>query len=252
MSSLFSGMIPNLLKNKESPLFSSINNISSAYFVIKRVIDFVLSLLALIFLIPFFIIIGIAIKLNTPGPILFKQKRVGSRRIRRDGKYEWEPTIFNCYKFRTMLPDVDTALHKKYIEAYIKNDENGMAEIQGEDTQVRKLINDPRITRVGHVLRKTSLDELPQFWNIFRGDMSLIGPRPAIPYEVKHYRPWHQKRFQGKPGLTGLWQVTARCSSDFDEMARLDIEYLENQSNMLDLIILLKTPFIVLSGKGAH
>jgi len=252
VDSLFMGMISRLLNNKESSHDHAAMYKKMAYFVIKRLIDTILSLLALIFLIPVFFIIAIAIKLDTPGPILFKQKRVGSRRVRRNGTYEWEVTEFICFKFRTMKVDAEATLHKKYIEAYINNDEYGMAECQGGETEVRKLIHDPRITKIGRILRKTSLDELPQFWNILRGDMSLVGPRPAIPYEIPHYKPWHLKRLQDKPGLTGLWQVTARSSSDFDEMVRLDIEYLKNQSIWLDLFIILKTPFIIVSGKGAH
>jgi lipopolysaccharide/colanic/teichoic acid biosynthesis glycosyltransferase len=151
-----------------------------------------------------------------------------------------------------MLVDADQALHKRYIKAYIDNNKKEMGECQGEDTQIRKLIKDPRITKLGRILRKTSIDEVPQFWNILRGDMSLVGPRPAIPYEVPSYKQWNLKRLQGKPGLTGLWQVTARSSTDFDEMVRLDIKYFENQSIWNDLIIIMKTPFVVISGKGAH
>jgi lipopolysaccharide/colanic/teichoic acid biosynthesis glycosyltransferase len=113
------------------------------------------------------------------------------------------------------------------------------------------LIHDPRVTRVGKFLRKSSLDELPQLWNIFRGEMSLVGPRPAIPYEVEEYQRWHLRRLEAMSGLTGLWQVTARSSANFDEIIRLDIEYIENQSFLLDIKILLKTPFVVLRGKGA-
>jgi lipopolysaccharide/colanic/teichoic acid biosynthesis glycosyltransferase len=245
-------MVSESLKLSETPSISSVSNKSSAYYLLKRLIDLMLSLLALIILIPINIILAILIRLDTPGPIIFKQKRVGSQRIRRNGNYEWITTEFICYKFRTMFADSDSDLHQKYIEAYINNDEDGMVEVQGDNTEVKKLINDPRITKVGRILRKTSLDELPQFWNIFRGDMSLVGPRPAIPYEIPLYKQWHLNRLQGKPGLTGLWQVTARCSTEFDEMVRLDIEYLENQSTRFDLIILMRTPFIVISGKGAH
>jgi lipopolysaccharide/colanic/teichoic acid biosynthesis glycosyltransferase len=151
-----------------------------------------------------------------------------------------------------MYDGADALIHKKYVEAYINNDEGQMVDCQGEDTKIRKLINDPRITKLGKILRKTSLDELPQFWNVFRGDMSLVGPRPAIPYEIPLYKQWHLNRLQGKPGLSGLWQVTARSSTDFDEMVHLDIEYLKNQSIWLNLFIIMKTPFIVISGRGAH
>jgi len=251
MDSLLMRMVSKSQNDKDSPR-DRLAVRQSVLFFFKRLIDITLSLLALLFLIPVFLIISVVIILDSQGAIIFRQKRVGSKRVRRNGIYEWEHPEFTCYKFRTMRVDADSTLHEKYIKAYINNDESGMAECQGEDTQVRKLIHDPRVTNVGCILRKTSLDELPQFWNILRGDMSLVGPRPPIPYELPHYKLWHLQRLQGKPGLTGLWQVTARSSSDFDEMVRLDIEYLENQSVWLDLFILLKTPLTILSCKGAH
>jgi lipopolysaccharide/colanic/teichoic acid biosynthesis glycosyltransferase len=127
-----------------------------------------------------------------------------------------------------------------------------MNALQGEATETRKLIHDPRIIRPGTLLRKLSIDELPQLWNVLLGDMSLVGPRPAIPYEVEVYQPWHLKRLQAQPGITGLQQVTARNTMDFDEQVKLDIEYVENQSLWLDLKIMFKTPFAVLLAKGAH
>jgi lipopolysaccharide/colanic/teichoic acid biosynthesis glycosyltransferase len=127
-----------------------------------------------------------------------------------------------------------------------------MAAVQGEENSTRKLVNDPRITRIGKILRKTSLDELPQLVNILAGEMSWVGPRPAIIYELEEYQTWHFHRFSATPGLTGLWQITARCSADFDEMVKLDIDYIEQQSMWLDIKIIFKTPFVVLSCKGAH
>ena len=124
--------------------------------------------------------------------------------------------------------------------------------MEGDDNSTHKMIKDPRVTRLGRILRKASLDELPQLWNILIGEMSLVGPRPAILYELAEYRPWHFQRLQAKPGLSGLWQVTARSSVEFDEMVKLDIEYIKHQSLWLDLKIILKTPIVVLSGKGAH
>jgi lipopolysaccharide/colanic/teichoic acid biosynthesis glycosyltransferase len=224
----------------------------NVYYVVKRLMDVLLSLLALIFFFPAFILIAIAIALDSRGPFIFVQERVGVKLNKSNERRNWEPIIFKCYKFRTMYHDADPCLHQNYIKAYIQKDEKGMAECQGKETQTRKLECDPRITQVGRILRKTSLDEIPQFWNILRGEMSLVGPRPAIPYEIAMYEPWHCKRLLGKPGLTGLWQVTARSSAEFDDMVRLDIEYLEKQSLWRDLIILLKTPFVVISCKGAH
>jgi lipopolysaccharide/colanic/teichoic acid biosynthesis glycosyltransferase len=127
-----------------------------------------------------------------------------------------------------------------------------MVALQGAPTQPRKLVNDNRIIRPGKFLRKLSLDELPQLWNVLIGDMSLIGPRPAIPYEVDMYKPWHLRRLEAQPGITGLQQVTARCTTDFDEQVQYDIEYIDNQSLWLDIKIIIKTPLAILSTKGAY
>jgi lipopolysaccharide/colanic/teichoic acid biosynthesis glycosyltransferase len=163
----------------------------------------------------------------------------------------WRQVTFKCFKFRTMVSNADQSLHKSYIKALINNDTESMAALQGEDTQIRKLTRDPRITRLGKILRKSSIDEIPQFINVLRGEMSLVGPRPAIPYEVEMYKPWHFRRLETKPGITGLWQVTARSSCDFDEIVTLDIQYIDQQSIWLDLKILLKTPIAVLFCRGA-
>ena len=240
-----------LIDSKSIDISQAIGD-QNIYYVVKRFMDVLLSLLALIFFSPAFILISIAIVLDSRGPCIFVQERVGIKLNQRNERRNWELIIFKCYKFRTMYHDSDPGLHQNYIKAYIQKDEKGMAECQGKETQIRKLESDPRVTRVGKILRKTSLDEIPQFWNILRGEMSMVGPRPAIPYEIAMYELWHCKRLLGKPGLTGLWQVTARSSADFDDMVRLDIEYLEKQSLWRDLIILLKTPFVVISCKGAH
>jgi lipopolysaccharide/colanic/teichoic acid biosynthesis glycosyltransferase len=149
------------------------------------------------------------------------------------------------------MNDADSALHKAYVQALIRRDEIGMAAAQNGETPTRKLVNDRRVTRLGRFLRRSSLDELPQLWNVLKGDMSLVGPRPPIPYEVEAYELWHWKRLEAIPGMTGLWQVEARSSVGFDEMVRLDIWYAEHQSLWMDLKILLKTPFAVLSMRGA-
>ena len=219
---------------------------------IKRFIDISVSLVVLIFLAPILAIICVIIRLDTPGPAIFRQERVGARRVRRNSRVEWEQARFHCYKFRSMVCHADPDLHKRYVQALIQNDQNCMEEIQGGDNHLRKMVKDPRITRVGHFLRKTSMDELPQFYNVLIGNMSLVGPRPAIPYEVEIYKPWHYQRFNALPGLTGMWQVTARSSADFDEMVWLDILYIENQSLWLDLKILFKTPLVVIACRGAY
>jgi lipopolysaccharide/colanic/teichoic acid biosynthesis glycosyltransferase len=151
-----------------------------------------------------------------------------------------------------MKINADPSIHQKYIKALIENDEAQMTAIQGAPTQPRKLVNDPRIIHPGKLLRKLSLDELPQFWNVLRGDMSLVGPRPAISYEVEMYKPWHLRRLDAQPGITGLQQVTERCTTDFDQQVKLDIEYVDTQSLWLDVKIIIKTPLAVFSTKGAY
>lgn len=167
------------------------------------------------------------------------------------GQVAWDVQNFRFYKFRSMVHNADPALHRAYMQAFIQNDEAGMAALQGGTTEVRKLVRDPRITRLGHFLRRTSLDELPQLWNVLKGDMSLVGPRPAVPYEVDMYEAWHRRRLEALPGITGLWQVEGRSAVNFDEMIQLDIWYVEHQSPWLDARILLKTPQAVVSSKGA-
>ncbi len=221
------------------------------YYLAKRVFDFSLALLAVIVLSPLIAVVAILIKLDSPGPIFFKQERVGvKRRIYNHVTY-WKQITFTCYKFRTMVVNADQSIHKSYIKALINNDSEGMASLQGEDTQVKKLTRDSRITRLGRILRKSSIDEIPQFFNVIKGEMSLVGPRPAIPYEVEMYKPWHFRRLETKPGITGLWQVTARSSCDFDEIMRLDIQYINQQSFWLDLKIMIRTPIAVLFCRGA-
>ncbi|MBN1482174.1 hypothetical protein EH223_07950 [candidate division KSB1 bacterium] len=197
---------------------------------IKRVIDITLALVALLFFAPVLIAISLLIKLTSKGSIVFKQERVGF-----SGK------TFTLYKFRTMYANTSEEVHKKYMEHYIKNHtanvNNGTKE-----KPVYKIKNDPRITPVGRALRKLSLDELPQLLNVLKGDMSIVGPRPAIPYEVNNYQIWHQRRFlEVKPGITGLWQVSGRNSMEFDDMVRLDIKYAQNWSLLMDLKIIAKT-----------
>jgi len=221
------------------------------YFILKRIMDFFLAALALIILLPLIIFIAILIKLDTPGPMFFVQERVGVKRRSRDQIAYWQQAHFRCYKFRTMVYNADPSLHKAYIEALMSNDNESMAVLQGGDTQTRKLTRDPRVTRLGRILRKSSIDEIPQFFNVLKGDMSLVGPRPAIPYEVEMYKPWQRRRLEAKPGMTGLWQVTARSSAGFDEIANLDIQYIQQQSFWLDLKILVKTPLVVISCRGA-
>jgi len=222
------------------------------YYMMKELFGGIISAVILILMTPIFIIIMILIKLDSPGPVIFSQTRIGSRRVKTTDGWQWEKVEFTFYKFRTMFHNSDPAIHKAYVEALIKNDESAMDEIQHTKTNIRKLINDPRITGVGKYLRKFSLDEFPQFFNVLRGDMSIVGPRPALPYEVSLYQSWQLTRLQAKPGITGLQQVSARCIKSFDEQVRYDLEYIRRQSLLLDLVIILKTPISLLRAKGAR
>jgi lipopolysaccharide/colanic/teichoic acid biosynthesis glycosyltransferase len=236
----------------EPLLTRSLAETHAVYYFFKRVFDIVVAITVLTLLSPFLLLIALLIMIDSRGPAIFVQERIGARRSIKSIYSRWETAPFKIFKFRTMVTNADPTLHKAYVQALIRNDSETMAAIQGQNTQVRKLVTDPRVTRVGRILRKTSLDELPQFWNVLRGDMSLVGPRPPIPYEVEMYQPWHHQRLQAKPGLTGLWQVTDRSSADFDEMVKQDIEYIQRQNFWLDIFIILKTPAAVISTKGAH
>jgi len=187
---------------------------------------------------PLFAAISPLIKLTSPGPALFKQTRVGLR-----GK------PFTMLKFRSMRVNTDPAMHHEYVTKFIRSG----AQLHPAGRKVLfKLRDDPRVTPLGRILRKTSLDEIPQFWNVLVGDMSLVGPRPPLPYEVAQYRRWHWGRVcDAKPGITGLWQVVGRSRVTFDEMVRLDLRYAKTCSLATDLQILLATPRAVLLGKGA-
>jgi lipopolysaccharide/colanic/teichoic acid biosynthesis glycosyltransferase len=207
---------------------------------IKRMMDVTGSLILLMVLSPVFFLIAAAIKLTSRGPVLFRQQRIGEH-----------GTPFTFLKFRSMYVNNDASEHKEYVRQLIigqaaKHPTNGNGE------GVFKLTNDSRITRVGSFLRRTSLDELPQFVNVLRGEMSLVGPRPPVPYEVEAYAAWHRRRLiEAKPGITGLWQVRGRSRLGFDEMVRLDLRYARDCSPWLDLKILWQTPRAVIAGDGA-
>jgi len=224
----------------------------SGYYITKRILDFVIALVLLVLLSPLMLLIAILIFIYSPGPVFFKQERVGAKIQPRSRYSYWKRGNFQCYKFRTMKMNADSSIHQAYVKALIENNQGAMSALQGVDTDVRKLLRDPRLIRPGKFLRKTSLDELPQLWNVLRGEMSLVGPRPAIPYEVEMYKPWYSVRLEAQPGITGLQQVTARSAADFEEQMRLDIQYVESQSLWLDIKIILQTPFVVISGRGAE
>jgi lipopolysaccharide/colanic/teichoic acid biosynthesis glycosyltransferase len=228
-----------------------IPHLSPIYRVVKRALDIIISSAALLALSPILLLSALLIKLESPGPVIYSQKRLGLNTESEPGSGSRKLREFNFYKLRTMVVEAKPDLHLAYVDAYIRNDKTELANIQGQDSSSRKLLNDPRVTRVGKFLRRSSLDEVPQLWNVIKGDMSLVGPRPALAYEVEMYQPWHRKRLAAKPGVTGLWQVTSRSSAEFDEMVRMDLWYLEHQSLRLDLEILLKTPKAVFSLSGA-
>jgi lipopolysaccharide/colanic/teichoic acid biosynthesis glycosyltransferase len=205
--------------------------------ILRRGFDLSFSLALILLLSPLLIGIALAVRLDSRGSALFRQRRVGHN--------ERE---FTLYKFRSMRVDADPRGHQEYVTALIKG-ENASQESGGES--LYKLAVDNRITPVGRWIRRWSLDEFPQLFNVVKGDMTLVGPRPAIPYEVSEYPSWYRQRFSVKPGLTGYWQVSGRNERTYEEMVRLDIEYAERRSLGLDLLILLKTPWVVLSRKGA-
>jgi exopolysaccharide biosynthesis polyprenyl glycosylphosphotransferase len=214
-------LYPDLLHRHQS---------QSAARVIKRLMDIVGSAAALLFLAPIFFLVALLVKLSSKGPILFKQQRLGLL-----GK------PFTFLKFRSMYVNNDHKVHQTFIKRVIKGEHDGRSE--GENKAVYKMTNDPRITRIGRFIRRTSLDELPQFINVLRGEMSLVGPRPPIAYECEVYDIWHRRRvLEVKPGITGLWQVKGRSRVRFDEMVRLDLQYARNWSLWLDIQILLQTP----------
>jgi lipopolysaccharide/colanic/teichoic acid biosynthesis glycosyltransferase len=203
---------------------------------LKRGMDICASLFALIAFSPAFLVISLLVKLTSKGPVLFCQKRVGQF-----GKE------FTFFKFRTMGADNDPQIHREYITKLIA----GGADL-GQGNGIYKLVNDPRVTPLGRFLRRTSLDELPQFVNVLMDDMSLVGPRPPLPYEYERYQTWHKRRvLELKPGLTGLWQVEGRSRTTFDEMVRMDIRYANIRSLWVDLKILMQTPAAMVSGRGA-
>jgi lipopolysaccharide/colanic/teichoic acid biosynthesis glycosyltransferase len=207
---------------------------------IKQAMDIVGSVLLLILCTPLFLMIALAIKASSKGPVFFRQQRVGQY-----GRY------FTFLKFRSMRTDNDPSVHKEFATRLIAGEiAHNLSNGNGKITY--KLTNDKRITRVGKFLRRSSLDELPQLVNVLKGDMSLVGPRPAMPYELAAYQTWHRRRvLEVKPGITGLWQVTGRSSVRFDEMVRLDLQYATSWSPWLDLKILMRTPRAVIGGAGA-
>ena len=200
----------------------------------RRTLDVSIAGTVLLVLVPVIVVAAIAVRLTSPGPVLFRQRRLGRH---------MEP--FTVLKFRTMRADADSALHRDYVRSLI-----GTQPPEDAPDNLYKLVIDPRVTRVGRFLRSWSLDEVPQLWNVLRGEMSLVGPRPVIEYEVEQYPDWYLRRFAVKPGLTGLWQVSGRNEKTYEEMVRFDIEYAERRSLWLDLRILARTALVVMRRQG--
>jgi len=202
----------------------------------KRALDVAISVLAIVVLAPVFVVVWLAIHLDSPGPAIFRQRRIG-----RDEK------LFNCFKFRTLRHKADENVHREAIRRVWANEP-----LSDDPDAPYKLTDDPRVTRVGRWLRRTSLDELPQLFNVLRGEMSIVGPRPAIPYELEHFRDWHHKRHMVKPGITGLCQVRGRGRLCPEAMLEMDVEYAMNWTLWTDLKLIALTFPAVLGRHGAR
>jgi lipopolysaccharide/colanic/teichoic acid biosynthesis glycosyltransferase len=204
--------------------------------LIKRAFDVTITLIALAFLWPVMLLVAALIKLDSPGPALFVQKRIGKNEL-----------PFNIFKFRTMSHNLDDSAHRKFMQSFVRGEIG-----RGSDGKaIYKPFSESQVTRVGRILRKTSLDELPQLFNVLKGEMSLVGPRPNVPYEVEAYKEWHKERLSVLPGITGLAQVNGRSSLDFDQICRYDIEYARRVSLRMDIRVLIATVISVFKGNGA-
>ncbi len=224
----------------DAPLFEAGAAHRPISILMKRILDIVGSALGMVILLPLFLAVGLLVKLTSKGPVFFKQERVG---------YLGETFVF--YKFRTMQVSQSPNIHYGFVKDFISG--KSCAVKNEEGATVYKIVNDPRVTRLGKFLRKSSLDELPQLFNVLKGEMSLVGPRPPVPYEWDMYEGWHRARLtEAKPGITGLWQIRGRSSTTFDEMVRLDLEYARKQSFLLDVKLLLLTLWMVFTAKGAY
>lgn len=221
---------------------------SNFYYRSKRCLDVILAGLVLILLFPLLLLIAVLIRLDSPGPAVFTQKRVGTKRQWLGRQAIWVIQEFTMYKFRSMVQNADSSVHEAYIRDFVEGHARPSLESGGKF----KLTKDARVTRIGRLLRMFSLDELPQLLNVLKGDMSLVGPRPVPPYEVACYENRHHKRLAALPGITGYWQVKGRCQVSFEEMVAMDLEYIRNASFAYDLKILFLTIPAVLSRRGAE
>ncbi|MGD1048707.1 MAG: sugar transferase [Candidatus Krumholzibacteriaceae bacterium] len=207
---------------------------------VKRSIDVVSASLVTVLGFPFFLAVALLIKLTSRGPVFYSQLRIGE-----------QGEVFTLYKFRTMRQGVDDAIHREFTRTFIEGRMSNSS-LDEKAPSVYKLTNDPRVTSIGNFLRKTSLDELPQFINILKGEMTIVGPRPPLQYELEYYEEWHKLRLEVKPGLTGLWQVSGRSSVPFNEMVKLDLYYIEHWTLLLDFKIMMRTIPVMLFGSGGY
>jgi len=232
---------------KRIELFSTSRDSAFQYYL-KRSLDITIVVFATLVLWPLFLVLALLIKLDSPGPVFFLQERIGARRRVKNGRVIWEPRPFRMFKFRSMRHGADQGVHEAYIKAFVAGN---LAANDADGKPKFKMATDSRITRMGHFIRKTSLDELPQLLNILLGEMSLVGPRPVPGYEVALYKDEHYVRLMALPGLTGLWQVKGRGEVTFEEMMKLDLEYVRNKSVKLDIWILVMTIPAAVFGWGA-
>lgn len=239
-STLLAGVQPTLLFRNGQPLIElTAPSLKAWQLVLKRGMDFVGATMMLLVASPFMAVMAVAIKLDSPGPVLFGQERYGT-----GGRK------FRVLKFRTMKFGASDAVHRELVQKMIKGDEDTTSHVGTDGKKVYKLVKDDRVTKVGAFLRRTSLDELPQLFNVLRGEMSLVGPRPPLDYEIEAYDHWQYDRLQVLPGITGLWQVSGRNLLTYRQMCELDVEYVRNWSLLWDVWILLKTVPVVLFNRG--
>jgi lipopolysaccharide/colanic/teichoic acid biosynthesis glycosyltransferase len=207
------------------------------YSLASRTVDVLISATAIILLLPLWLLIAVLIRLDSDGPVFFANRVLGK-----------DEMPFTLYKFRSMLPNSNGEEHRQEVKRNFIQGEATAFDAKGRPIFKTALANGKRVTRIGKLLRRTSLDEAPQLWNVLRGEMSLVGPRPALPYEAELYEDWQRQRFLVKPGITGLYQISARNRVPIVEMLRIDVQYVRERSLWLDLLILVKTPFAMLSG----
>ncbi|MFN3562522.1 MAG: sugar transferase [Chloroherpetonaceae bacterium] len=242
VSSELYGIVPEKVwieQYAEVPMIAMMENHKNVLFMMyKRFLDISLSLIGLVLLAVPFLVIALIIKMTSKGPVFFKQIRIG-----KDGK------PFEFYKFRSMYMNNDDSIHREFTKNLIRESKQPLINAEGK-LEVKKIVNDPRITPIGRFLRKTSIDELPQLFNVLKGDMSLVGPRPCLPYEWEEYEMWHRRRLSVLPGCTGLWQVSGRSAVGFNDMVILDLFYINNMSPIFDMKLILKTFPVMLFAKG--